>query len=88
MFSWWSGEKELSNYLSETFTVLNGDSTVTTTSNLTIPQSQFSGKYVTCVANSGNIEKSENITVEKQIDKGKSRFLNMYACTFLLTNKP
>ncbi|XP_017313422.1 OX-2 membrane glycoprotein isoform X1 [Ictalurus punctatus] len=70
VFSWWSGEKELSNYLSETFTVLNGDSTVTTTSNLTIPQSQFSGKYVTCVANSGNIEKSENITVEKQIDKG------------------
>ncbi|MCJ8747770.1 hypothetical protein PDJAM_G00157260 [Pangasius djambal] len=68
-FTWWSGEKELSEYVSKTLTVQNGDGTVTTTSNLTIPQSQFSGKYVKCVAKSGSIERSENITVEKQIER-------------------
>lgn len=48
------------------------DNTVTTTSNLTIPQSQFNGKFVKCVAKSGSITRSENIIVEKQIDRGKS----------------
>lgn len=76
VFSWWSEEEELSNYSSETFIVQNEDSTETTTSNLTIPHSQFSGKYVKCVASSGSIEKSVNITVEKQItDKGKSNVI-------------
>ncbi|XP_058236369.1 OX-2 membrane glycoprotein-like isoform X2 [Hemibagrus wyckioides] len=72
VFSWWSEEEELSDYSSETFTIKNEDSTETTTSNLTIPHSQFSGKYVKCVARSGSIEKSVNITVEKQIRDTKT----------------
>lgn len=67
------------------------DSTATTTSNLTIPQSQYSGKYVKCVAKSGSIERSENIIVEKQIDRGKSNikniaYLYMHILYFLLSH--
>ncbi|XP_046693810.1 OX-2 membrane glycoprotein-like isoform X1 [Silurus meridionalis] len=67
VISWWSGEEELNNSLSET--VQNEDSSETTTSNLKISQSQFSGKDVKCVAKSGSIEWSEVIIVEKQIEK-------------------
>ncbi|MCI4393557.1 hypothetical protein PGIGA_G00158870 [Pangasianodon gigas] len=70
VITWWSGEKELSSYLSETSTVQNGDGTFTATSNLTVPQSQFS-ENVKCVAKSGSIERSQNITVEKQLESKK-----------------
>lgn len=72
VFSWWSGEKELSSYSSHSFTVQSEGSTVTTTSTLTIPKSQFSGKDVKCVAKSGGLTRSENIFVGKQTDKGKN----------------
>lgn len=76
MISWWSEENEPSNYSSNTDTEQNEDGTVTTTSNLTIPQSQFS-KKVKCVAKSGSIEWSENISVEKQMDGGKGNTQNI-----------
>ncbi|TSK17765.1 Mitochondrial pyruvate carrier 2 [Bagarius yarrelli] len=68
VFSWWSGGKELSDYLSETFTVQNEDGSVTSTSNLTIPYAEFSGKYVKCWAKSGSKERTANVNVEKQTD--------------------
>ncbi|XP_060754589.1 OX-2 membrane glycoprotein-like isoform X2 [Neoarius graeffei] len=69
VITWRSGEEQLSNDLSESSTVQNEDSTATTTSNLTIPQSQYSGKYVTCVAKSGSIERTKNIILENPIEK-------------------
>ncbi|KAK2817833.1 hypothetical protein Q7C36_021766 [Tachysurus vachellii] len=68
VISWWSEEEELSDYSAETFIVHNEDSTVTTTSNLTIPHLQFGGKYVKCLAKSGNTERNINIIVDKPID--------------------
>uniref|UniRef100_A0A671LEI3 CD80-like immunoglobulin C2-set domain-containing protein n=1 Tax=Sinocyclocheilus anshuiensis TaxID=1608454 RepID=A0A671LEI3_9TELE len=58
---WKSAEKELNNFRSSNFTTLNKDSSTTITSNLTLPLSQFHGKYVECVAQSDGIEKSVQI---------------------------
>ncbi|XP_016347334.1 OX-2 membrane glycoprotein-like [Sinocyclocheilus anshuiensis] len=60
---WKSAEKELNNFRSSNFTTLNKDSSTTITSNLTLPLSQFHGKYVECVAQSDGIEKSVQIFV-------------------------
>uniref|UniRef100_A0A673GNG8 Ig-like domain-containing protein n=1 Tax=Sinocyclocheilus rhinocerous TaxID=307959 RepID=A0A673GNG8_9TELE len=69
---WKSAEKELNNFRSSNFTTLNKDSSTTITSNLTLPLSQFHGKYVECVAQSDGIEKSVQIFVPDENNKGKS----------------
>uniref|UniRef100_A0A8C2EWD6 Ig-like domain-containing protein n=1 Tax=Cyprinus carpio TaxID=7962 RepID=A0A8C2EWD6_CYPCA len=66
---WKSAEKEL-NFGSNNFTTLNKDSSTTITSNLTLPLSQFHGKYVECVTQSDGIEKSVHILVPDEDDKG------------------
>uniref|UniRef100_A0A672KVN5 Ig-like domain-containing protein n=1 Tax=Sinocyclocheilus grahami TaxID=75366 RepID=A0A672KVN5_SINGR len=68
---WKSAEKELNNFRSSNFTTLNKDSSTTITSNLTLPLSQFHGKYVECVAQSDGIEKSVQIFVPDEDNKGK-----------------
>uniref|UniRef100_A0A8C1QS48 CD80-like immunoglobulin C2-set domain-containing protein n=1 Tax=Cyprinus carpio TaxID=7962 RepID=A0A8C1QS48_CYPCA len=68
---WKSAEKEL-NFGSNNFTTLNKDSSTTITSNITLPLSQFHGKYVECVTQSDGIEKSVHILVPDEDDKGKS----------------
>ncbi|XP_016312562.1 OX-2 membrane glycoprotein-like [Sinocyclocheilus anshuiensis] len=60
---WKSAEKELNNFRLSNFTTLNKDSSTTITSNLTLPLSQFHGKYVECVAQSDSMEKSSQIYV-------------------------
>uniref|UniRef100_A0A8C2EWN7 CD80-like immunoglobulin C2-set domain-containing protein n=1 Tax=Cyprinus carpio TaxID=7962 RepID=A0A8C2EWN7_CYPCA len=67
---WKSAEKEL-NFGSNNFTTLNKDSSTTITSNITLPLSQFHGKYVECVTQSDGIEKSVHILVPDEDDKGK-----------------
>uniref|UniRef100_A0A672L141 Ig-like domain-containing protein n=1 Tax=Sinocyclocheilus grahami TaxID=75366 RepID=A0A672L141_SINGR len=67
---WKSAEKELNNFRSSNFTTLNKDSSTTITSNLTLPLSQFHGKYVECVAQSDGIEKSVQIFVPDEENKG------------------
>ncbi|XP_027012338.1 OX-2 membrane glycoprotein-like isoform X2 [Tachysurus fulvidraco] len=69
VISWWSEEEELRDYSAETSIVHNEDSTDTTTSNLTIPHLKFGGKYVKCLAKSGNTERNINIIVDQPIDK-------------------
>ncbi|XP_016387187.1 OX-2 membrane glycoprotein-like [Sinocyclocheilus rhinocerous] len=66
---WKSAEKELNNFRSSNFTTLNKDSSTTITSNLTLPLSQFHGKYVECVAQSDGIEKSVQIFVPDENNK-------------------
>ncbi|XP_059409649.1 OX-2 membrane glycoprotein-like isoform X1 [Carassius carassius] len=66
---WKSAEKELNNDWSSNFTTLNMDSSTTITSNLTLPLSQFHGKYVECVAQSDGIEKSVQIYVPDKENK-------------------
>ncbi|XP_051561110.1 OX-2 membrane glycoprotein-like isoform X2 [Myxocyprinus asiaticus] len=65
ILKWKSTEKELNLKLlrSHNFTTLNNDSSSTTTSNLTLPMSQFQGKYVECLAESGSMEDSLPIYV-------------------------
>ncbi|XP_018956123.1 OX-2 membrane glycoprotein-like [Cyprinus carpio] len=65
---WKSAEKEL-NFGSNNFTTLNKDSSTTITSNITLPLSQFHGKYVECVTQSDGIEKSVHILVPDEDDK-------------------
>ncbi|XP_073699445.1 nectin-3-like [Garra rufa] len=60
---WKSAGKELNNFNPSSFTTLNKDSSTTITSNLTLPLSEFHGKYVECVAQSDNVEKSNHIYV-------------------------
>ncbi len=67
---WKSAGKELNNFWSSNFTTLNKDSSSTITSNLTLPLSQFHGKYVECVAQSDGIEKSDQIYVSDEDYKG------------------
>ncbi|XP_059409166.1 OX-2 membrane glycoprotein-like [Carassius carassius] len=69
---WKSAEKELNNDWSSNFTTLNMDSSTTITSNLTLPLSQFHGKYVECVAQSDGIEKSVQIYVPDEDYKVKN----------------
>ncbi|XP_051561118.1 OX-2 membrane glycoprotein-like isoform X2 [Myxocyprinus asiaticus] len=66
---WKSTEKELNLKLfkSNNFTVLNNDNSFTTTSNLTLPMSQFQGKYVECLAESGSMEDSLPIYVPGEV---------------------
>uniref|UniRef100_A0A671RXP5 Si:dkey-31e10.5 n=1 Tax=Sinocyclocheilus anshuiensis TaxID=1608454 RepID=A0A671RXP5_9TELE len=67
---WKSAEKELNNFRLSNFTTLNKDSSTTITSNLTLPLSQFHGKYVECVAQSDSMEKSSQIYVPEVEYKG------------------
>uniref|UniRef100_A0A673GFT4 Ig-like domain-containing protein n=1 Tax=Sinocyclocheilus rhinocerous TaxID=307959 RepID=A0A673GFT4_9TELE len=67
---WKSAEKELNNFRLSNFTTLNKDSSTTITSNLTLPLSQFHGKYVECVAQSDSMEKSSQIYVPEVHYKG------------------
>ncbi|KAK2908617.1 hypothetical protein QQF64_001489 [Cirrhinus molitorella] len=63
---WKSAGKDLNNFSPSSFTTLNKDSSTTITSNLTLPLSEFHGKYVECVAQSDNVEKSDQIYVPEK----------------------
>ncbi|XP_051994127.1 OX-2 membrane glycoprotein-like isoform X2 [Xyrauchen texanus] len=85
---WKSREKELNLKLfkSNNFTVLNNDSSTTTTSNLTLPMSQFQGKYVECLAESGSMEDSLPIYVpgEENINSENNTTLRNYIITIVV----
>ncbi|KAF5902303.1 OX-2 membrane glycoprotein-like, partial [Clarias magur] len=80
----WRSEKNMSNYPSNNDTKQNGDNTVTITSNITIPLSEFSGKHVKCVVKSDNIERIENILVEKQMDEETPNTSRYYVCSVIV----
>ncbi|RXN06403.1 OX-2 membrane glyco -like protein [Labeo rohita] len=74
---WKSAEEDLNNYRSSNFSTLNKDSSTTITSNLTLPLSEFNGKFVECVAQSDIIEKSSQISVpEKDYKENKVTLRN------------
>ncbi|XP_018956122.1 OX-2 membrane glycoprotein-like isoform X2 [Cyprinus carpio] len=80
---WKSAEKEL-NFGSSNFTTFNKDSSTTITSNLTLPLSQFHGKYVECVTQSDGIEKSVHILVPDEDDKENKVTLRNYIIPMLV----
>nr|XP_003197671.2 OX-2 membrane glycoprotein-like [Danio rerio] len=63
---WKSREQELKHFRSDDFTTHNKDSSTTVTSNITLPLSQFHGKYVECLAQSDDYERSETIYIPRQ----------------------
>ncbi|KAK9980658.1 hypothetical protein ABG768_000250 [Culter alburnus] len=65
----WKSTEEERNFVSNDFTTLNKDSSTTITSNITLPLSQFHGKYVECLAQSDGVEKSYQIYMPRQDDK-------------------
>ncbi|XP_048053835.1 OX-2 membrane glycoprotein-like [Megalobrama amblycephala] len=69
---WKSAENEM-NFMSNNFTNLNLDSSTTITSNITLPLSQFHGKYVECLVQSDNVEKSYQIYVPRQDDHNENK---------------
>ncbi|XP_016106152.1 OX-2 membrane glycoprotein [Sinocyclocheilus grahami] len=81
---WKSAEKELNNFRSSNFTTLNKDSSTTITSNLTLPLSQFHGKYVECVAQSDGIEKSVQIFVPDEENKENKVTIRNYIIPMLV----
>ncbi|KAK7162119.1 hypothetical protein R3I94_004689 [Phoxinus phoxinus] len=66
---WKSPETAMNFFRSNNFTNLNEDSSTTITSNITIPLSQFHGKYVECLAQSDSVEKRFQIYVPKDDNK-------------------
>ncbi|KAK9980659.1 hypothetical protein ABG768_000251 [Culter alburnus] len=69
---WKSAENEM-NFMSNNFTNLNLDSSTTITSNITLPLSQFHGKYVECLVQSDNVKKSYQIYVPQQDDDEENK---------------
>nr|XP_021326789.1 OX-2 membrane glycoprotein isoform X2 [Danio rerio]XP_021331640.1 OX-2 membrane glycoprotein isoform X2 [Danio rerio] len=63
---WKSREQELKHFRSDDFTTYNKDSSTTVTSNILLLLSQFHGKYVECLAQSDEIERSETIYLPRQ----------------------
>ncbi|XP_036418367.1 OX-2 membrane glycoprotein [Colossoma macropomum] len=59
--NWRYREKDIES--GEKVTVINVDGTITTTKNLTLPQSQLHEKNVECVAQSGKMSRSEHINL-------------------------
>ncbi|KAK7166639.1 hypothetical protein R3I93_006402 [Phoxinus phoxinus] len=78
---WKSSEKDLKHFSSKEFTTLNKDSSTTITSNITIPLSQFHGKYVECLAQSDSVEKTFQIYVP-QDDEANNTTPRSYVITF------
>ncbi|KAK7162122.1 hypothetical protein R3I94_004690 [Phoxinus phoxinus] len=78
---WKSSEKDLKHFSSKEFTTLNEDSSTTITSNITIPLSQFHGKYVECLAQSDSVEKTFQIYVP-QDDEANNTTPRSYVITF------
>ncbi|XP_043094191.1 OX-2 membrane glycoprotein-like [Puntigrus tetrazona] len=76
---WKSAGRELNDFRETNFTTLNKDSSTTVTSNLTLPLSQFHGKYVECVARSDDTEKSDQIYVS---DKD---YVNLTPRSYIIT---
>ncbi|XP_077061341.1 OX-2 membrane glycoprotein-like isoform X2 [Siphateles boraxobius] len=66
---WKSSETEMNFFMSNNFTNLNEGSSTTITSNITIPLSQFHGKYVECLAQSDGVEKRFQIYMPKDDNK-------------------
>ncbi|XP_026861941.1 OX-2 membrane glycoprotein isoform X1 [Electrophorus electricus] len=81
--SWRSEEKELTHY-SRNFTVLNHDRTTTTTSNLTLPLSQFHAKIVECVAESGSMKSIEPISLSGSRKATEIEGSRYYICSGLV----
>ncbi|KAL1282685.1 hypothetical protein QQF64_001488 [Cirrhinus molitorella] len=82
--NWKSAEEDLNNFRSSNFTTLNKDSSTTITSNLTLPLSEFHGKYVECVAQSDIIEKSDQIYVPEVDYKENKVTLRNYIIPMLV----
>ncbi|XP_030634917.1 OX-2 membrane glycoprotein-like [Chanos chanos] len=61
----WNSEENLSEYVGyqNNTTMLNDGRTMTTSSNLTVWMSKFGGKYVDCVAQSGDVMEQRRIIV-------------------------
>ncbi|XP_056120511.1 OX-2 membrane glycoprotein-like [Rhinichthys klamathensis goyatoka] len=78
---WKSSEKDLKHFSSKNFTTLNKDSSTTITRNITIPLSQFHGKYVECLAQSDSVEKRFQIYVP-QDDEANNTTPRSYIITF------
>ncbi|KAG1961295.1 OX-2 membrane glycoprotein-like [Pimephales promelas] len=78
---WKSSEKDLKHFTSKNFTTLNKDSSTTITSNITIPLSQFHGKFVECLAQSGSVEKMFQIYLP-QDDEANNTTPRSYIITF------
>ncbi|XP_065110413.1 nectin-3 [Paramisgurnus dabryanus] len=85
ILQWKSTEKHLNLNLSESNTSIqiNSDGSNTTTSELKITLSQFHGKYVECVAESGKTQKSFQISLPRKDDKGNVTLRN-YTITISL----
>ncbi|XP_056309672.1 nectin-3-like [Danio aesculapii] len=67
---WKSTEQELKHFRLNNFTTHNNDSSTTVISNITLPLSQFHGKYVECLVQSDDRERSETIAVPQKEHKG------------------
>ncbi|XP_056306530.1 OX-2 membrane glycoprotein-like [Danio aesculapii] len=78
---WKSTEQELKHFRSDNFTTHNNDSSTTVTSNITLPLSQFHGKYVECLAQSDDYERSETIYIPRQQQPDEDASRN-YIITF------
>ncbi|XP_043094182.1 OX-2 membrane glycoprotein-like [Puntigrus tetrazona] len=81
---WKSAGRELNDFRESNFTTLNKDSSTTVTSNLTLPLSQFHGKYVECVARSDDTEKSDQIYVSDKDYKDNEVTLRNYIIPILV----
>ncbi|XP_073805465.1 OX-2 membrane glycoprotein-like isoform X1 [Danio rerio] len=81
---WKSREQELKHFRSDDFTTYNKDSSTTVTSNITLPLSQFHGKYVECLAQSDDIDRSKTIVVSQTEHKENSVTLRNYTIPVLI----
>lgn len=81
---WKSTEQELKHFRPDDFTIHNKDSSTTITSNITLPLSQFHGKYVECLAQSDDIERSETIAVPVKEHKENNVTLRNYIIPVLI----
>ncbi|XP_076838783.1 OX-2 membrane glycoprotein-like isoform X2 [Brachyhypopomus gauderio] len=81
VISWWLEGKQLSQNSS---TVLNPDGTSTTTSNQTLSLSQFHGKHVECVAESGSMKNKESIYLPGSTETTVTDRSRYYICSALV----
>ncbi|XP_062866763.1 OX-2 membrane glycoprotein-like [Trichomycterus rosablanca] len=72
VFTWNSSKEELSQYVTNNFTVKNEDGTTKTTSELRLPLEKFHKDYVECVGQSGSLTSSKIMYLDtgKDSDNG------------------